>query len=92
MNESKSLIGTRIFGPIPLELRSKNVCQNRIIGTRGIVERLVMAVKFKKNDQVIVTTGKSKGHVGVIERVYKDGYVIVTGANMKKKHVKASAG
>ena len=47
-----------------------------------------MAVKFKKNDQVIVTTGKSKGHVGVIERVYKDGYVIVTGANMKKKHVK----
>ena len=47
-----------------------------------------MAVKFKKNDQVFVTTGKSKGHVGVIERVDKDGYVIVTGANMKKKHVK----
>ena len=47
-----------------------------------------MAEKFKKNDQVIVTTGKSKGHVGVIERVFTDGYVIVTGSNMKMKHIK----
>lgn len=48
-----------------------------------------MASKLKKNDQVIVTTGKSKGHVGSITRVLPDGYVIVSGANMLKKCVKA---
>jgi len=48
-----------------------------------------MANKLKKNDQVIVTTGKSKGHVGVIDRVRTDGYLIVSGANMRKKCIKA---
>lgn len=48
-----------------------------------------MANKFKKKDQVIVIAGKSKGHIGHIERVFADDYLIVTGANMKKKHIKA---
>ena len=48
-----------------------------------------MAEKFKKGDQVIVMTGKSKGHQGSIEKVLSDGYLIVTGANMRKKCVKA---
>jgi large subunit ribosomal protein L24 len=43
--------------------------------------------RIKTGDTVIVTTGKSKGHVGKIERV-KDDKVIVQGANMIKKHVK----
>lgn len=48
-----------------------------------------MASKLKKNDQVIVTTGKSKGHVGAITRILADGYIIVSGANIRKKCVKA---
>ena len=47
-----------------------------------------MAEKFKKNDQVIVISGKSKGHIGVINQVFTDGMVIVSGANMLKKHIK----
>ena len=48
-----------------------------------------MASKLRKGDQVIVLCGKSKGHVGEIIRVYTDGYVKVSGANLKKKCVKA---
>ena len=48
-----------------------------------------MASKLKKNDQVIVTTGKSKGHVGVITSILRNGYLIVSGANMRKKCIKA---
>ncbi len=48
-----------------------------------------MANKLKKNDQVIVTTGKSKGHVGTISKIRTDGYIIVSGANMRKKCIKA---
>ena len=48
-----------------------------------------MASKLKKNDQVIVQTGKSKGHVGTITKIVADGYIIVSGANMRKKCIKA---
>lgn len=48
-----------------------------------------MASKLKKNDQVIVTTGKSKGHLGVITKILENGYLIVSGANMRKKCIKA---
>lgn len=50
--------------------------------------------RIKKNDSVIVTAGKSKGHKGVVLKVitaenYDDVRVVVEGANMMKKHVKA---
>ena len=48
-----------------------------------------MASKLKTNDQVIVTTGKSKGHVGAITKILSDGFIIVSGANMRKKCIKA---
>lgn len=48
-----------------------------------------MANKLRKNDQVIVLKGKSKGHVGVIDKILSDGYLIVSGANMRKKCIKA---
>lgn len=43
--------------------------------------------RFKKNDTVIITTGKSKNHVGKILKVLGEK-VIVEGGNMMKKHVK----
>lgn len=43
--------------------------------------------RIKAKDKVIVTTGKSKGHIGEVQRVQADK-VWVAGANMIKKHVK----
>ena len=43
--------------------------------------------RIKKNDTVIVTTGKSKNHIGKVLRVL-GAKVVVEGANLIKKHVK----
>ena len=43
--------------------------------------------RIRKSDTVIVITGKSKGHVGIVKQVI-DGSVLVEGANLIKKHVK----
>jgi large subunit ribosomal protein L24 len=43
--------------------------------------------RIKKNDTVIVTTGKSKNHIGKVLLV-SGKKIIVEGANMVKKHVK----
>lgn len=43
--------------------------------------------RIQSKDKVIVTTGKSKGHVGLVRSV-KGEKVFVEGANLIKKHVK----
>lgn len=43
--------------------------------------------RIKKGDEVIVITGKSKGHIGKVLKVI-DNKVLVDGANLVKKHVK----
>ena len=43
--------------------------------------------RIKKGDEVIITAGKSKGHVGKVLRVLDDN-VVVEGGNLIKKHVK----
>jgi large subunit ribosomal protein L24 len=46
-------------------------------------------VKIKKNDQVIILSGRDKGRRGrVIEVLTKKGQVRVEGYNMMKKHVR----
>ena len=46
-------------------------------------------VKVKKNDQVVVISGRDKGKRGrVIEVLTKKGKVMVEGVNMMKKHVR----
>lgn len=45
--------------------------------------------RIRKGDKVIVTTGKSKGHIDEVISV-SDDKVIVKGANLLKKHVKAT--
>jgi large subunit ribosomal protein L24 len=45
--------------------------------------------RIKKGDEVIVTAGKNKGHIGKILRV-NDDKVVVEGGNIIKKHVKAN--
>lgn len=43
--------------------------------------------RIKSGDTVIVITGKSKGHVGLVKRVL-GRKVFVEGANLIKKHIK----
>lgn len=44
--------------------------------------------KIKRNDQVIVITGRDKGKLGRVNRVLPDGRLIVSGVQMIKKHQK----
>tara|TARA_R110001592_G_scaffold246427_1_gene508182 strand:+ start:5746 stop:6063 length:318 start_codon:yes stop_codon:yes gene_type:complete len=44
--------------------------------------------KIKRDDEVILTTGKDKGKRGKVLKVQADGRLIVSGVNMIKKHQK----
>lgn len=46
--------------------------------------------KLKKDDEVVVLTGRDKGRRGKIVRVKDDGRALVGGINIVKKHVKAN--
>lgn len=47
-------------------------------------------MKIKKNDNVIIITGKDKGkNAKVIKAFPKDNLIIVEGVNIKKKHERA---
>ncbi|MCB1632303.1 MAG: 50S ribosomal protein L24 [Pseudomonadales bacterium] len=46
--------------------------------------------KIRRNDEVIVITGKDKGKRGRIVRVLDDDRVIVAGVNMVKRHTRAN--
>ncbi len=50
-------------------------------------------MKYQIGDSVVVTTGKSKGHQGVIVKILnKQDRVLVEGANKKIKHIKGREG
>jgi large subunit ribosomal protein L24 len=46
--------------------------------------------KIRKDDEVIVTTGKDKGRRGTVLEVLDNGRVLVEGVNIAKKHQKAN--
>lgn len=47
-------------------------------------------MKIRKNDTVLVTTGKDRGKKGKVRRALpKDGRVVVEGLNMIKRHSRA---
>ncbi|MDP2688922.1 MAG: 50S ribosomal protein L24 [Deltaproteobacteria bacterium] len=51
-----------------------------------------MALKIRKDDQVMVTTGKEKGKTGKVARVVPDkGVVYIEKVNMVKRHQRPSA-
>jgi large subunit ribosomal protein L24 len=50
-----------------------------------------MAAKIRKNDTVVVLSGKNKGAVGKVLEVYPDAErVLVEGVNIVARHVKPS--
>jgi large subunit ribosomal protein L24 len=47
-------------------------------------------MKIKKNDNIIVISGKDKGKTAKVVKAFpKDDLIIVEGVNMKKKHERA---
>jgi large subunit ribosomal protein L24 len=53
---------------------------------------MMVKIKIKKNDTVIVTTGNSKGVKGKVVKVYpKENRAMVEGANLISKHTKPNA-
>ena len=46
--------------------------------------------KLKKNDLVVVLTGKDKGKTGEITRVLDERKLYVSGVNMIKRHTKGN--
>ena len=44
--------------------------------------------KIKRDDEVVVLTGKDKGKRGTVRKVLDDQRVVVSGVNMIKKHTK----
>jgi len=50
-----------------------------------------LKIHVRKNDNVVVISGKDKGKIGEVLKVYpKTGKVLVQGVNIVKKHQKAS--
>ncbi len=47
-----------------------------------------MAARIRRDDEVIVLTGKNKGKRGKVKHVLSSGTVIVEGINLVKKHQK----
>lgn len=47
-----------------------------------------MAAKIRRDDEVIVLTGKDKGKRGKVKNVLSSGKLIVEGINLVKKHQK----
>jgi len=46
-------------------------------------------MKIRKNDQVLVISGKDRGRKSKIIKVFpKEGKVVIDGVNLRKKHVK----
>ena len=46
--------------------------------------------KIRKDDQVIVITGKDKGRTGLVTRVLDNGRLFVSGINMIKRHTRGN--
>jgi large subunit ribosomal protein L24 len=48
-----------------------------------------MKIKIKKGDKVMVNSGKDRGKIGPVEKVFpKAQEVLVTGVNLFKRHLK----
>jgi large subunit ribosomal protein L24 len=54
-------------------------------------QRKLLKAKIKKNDNVIILSGKDKGKIGKVLKVdYKNAKIIVEGVNIVKKTVRPS--
>ena len=90
IKDDKNPRGTRIFGPVARELRDKEYMKILLPGTRKSFNGGTSAMNIKKNDTVIVLSGKSKGKKGkVLTAMPKENKLLVEGVNVATCHVKA---
>ncbi|MCW5197491.1 50S ribosomal protein L24 [Buchnera aphidicola] len=47
-----------------------------------------MASKIRINDKIIVISGKDRGKIGIVKKIFSKNKVIVKGINIVKKHIK----
>jgi large subunit ribosomal protein L24 len=54
---------------------------------------MALKLKIRKGDKVVVRTGRDKGKVGEVLRIYpEDNRALVQGVNVVRKHQKQTAG
>jgi len=86
IDNKKEPIGTRIFGPVPRELRAKN--HMKIISLAPEVLKGARRMqKTRKGDKVVMLGGKDKGRTGeVLQVLPKEDRAVVRGVNVVKRH------
>ncbi|KAF9140277.1 hypothetical protein BGX30_006766 [Mortierella sp. GBA39] len=88
VKEDKSPRGTRIFGPVARELRDKDFMKIVSLAPE-VLESHSNKLHVKKEDTVMVISGKDKGKKGRVIAAYpRENRVLVEGVNMVKKHQK----
>ncbi len=100
LNAQDAPIGTRVFGPVTRELRNEKfmriislapeVLQGLLAEPQRLREMQSTMNKIKREDEVIVITGKDKGKRGTVSRLLGKDRIIVAGVNMVKRHTKAN--
>ena len=102
INDQGEPIGTRVFGPVARELRERRFMKIISLAPEVSVEAppcrksadmSSLATPIRKNDNVLVITGKDRGKRGRVLKVLPDkNRLIVEGVNMIKRHTKPNPG
>ena len=92
IKDDKNPRGTRIFGPVARELRDKDYMKILSLALpkccKGVGEDM-NKLSIRKDDTVIVLSGKDKGKQGkVLEVMPKEGKVVVEKINVVSRHTK----
>ena len=92
INDQNEPIGTRVFGPVARELRERRFMKIISLAPEvSVMSRL--ATPIRKNDNVLVVTGKDRGKRGRVLRVVPDkNRLVVEGVNVIKRHTKPNPG
>ena len=92
IKEDKNPRGTRIFGPSGPRAARQGLHEDPVPGSRSAVRegmRRMNKMSIKKDDVVVVLSGKDKGKQGkVLEVQPKAGKVIVEKVNVVSRHTK----
>src|SRR5690606_27213405 len=78
-------IGTRIFGPVTRELRTKRIMKTSSLAPE-VQTRCEDMKRIRMAVEVLVIAGKDKGRRATVLRVYKDDRVLVENVNVARKH------
>ena len=96
INDKNEPIGTRVFGPVARELRERRFMKIISLAPEVSVDGLMsrLATPIRKNDNVLVITGKDRGKRGRVLKVRArtKNRLIVEGVNMIKRHTKPNPG